>query len=137
LDKLGTRSHLWEEKSKGQTQVVRHAHNKVPAPTETLIIELLECSLKKIRYRQSTHGESANCYPRARRELSKTRDWRVHSGAALKLFREHFLLWISRGALLHNQMSKALTRRFLRFSSPSLLSTLETWNFAVRSPMFN
>src|SRR5258708_165313 len=36
-----------------------------------------------------------------------------------------------------SQLTKSLTRRFLRVSSPSLLRTLETWNFAVRSLMFN
>ena len=41
------------------------------------------------------------------------------------------------GALSRNQLTKALTRRFLRFSIPSFLRTLETWNFAVRSLMFN
>jgi hypothetical protein len=36
-----------------------------------------------------------------------------------------------------HQSTKGLTRRFLRFSSASFLRRLETWNFAVRSLMFN
>src|SRR5258708_3163782 len=38
---------------------------------------------------------------------------------------------------LGHQLMKGLTRRPLRFSIPSFLRTLETWNFAVRSQMFN
>jgi hypothetical protein len=38
---------------------------------------------------------------------------------------------------LGHQLATKLTSRFLRFSSPSFLRRLETWNFAVRSLMFN
>ena len=38
---------------------------------------------------------------------------------------------------LGHSLTKESTRRFLRFSIPNFLRTLETWNFAVRSHMFS